>query len=273
MNLILLGSAAAEGFPGLFCDCEHCRAARAAGGRNLRLRAAALVNDDLLLDFGPDLVAASQRHGLSLAKVRAALITHFHDDHWQPDNVLYHHPWFRAQSAPTLHLYGGTRLEEDVAALCRQHGQSREEFAVEVHVVRPFERFRVGEYEVRSFAASHSEYTEPMIYAVAQDDQRLLYATDTGPLPEETWEALRGLQAHLLMMEMTMGPESHRHHLGRADFLATLARMKKEAVLAPEAKVVAFHFAHHFTPLHEQLEKELAEYGIIAGYDGLRVEI
>ena len=34
MRLFFLGTAAAEGFPGIFCKCERCREARKLGGRN-----------------------------------------------------------------------------------------------------------------------------------------------------------------------------------------------------------------------------------------------
>jgi phosphoribosyl 1,2-cyclic phosphate phosphodiesterase len=272
MNFLLLGSAAAEGYPGLFCECERCLQARAAGGKNLRFRAGALINDDLLIDFGPDLLAASHRHNLSLAKVRSVLITHFHEDHWLLDNLLYHHPWFCGKEMPALHLYGGPRLEKEVEILCDRYQQTPEDFAVRAHVVRPFERFDAGPYQISAFPAEHSPHTDPLIYAVSRESRILLYVSDTGPLADNTWEALSGLGAHLVVMELTMGPESHEGHLGKADFLAALERMKKEGVIAPAGRIIAHHFSHHHTPLHAELEAGLASHGIIAGFDGLSLE-
>ena len=37
----------------MFCRCELCEKARALGGKNIRTRSQALVNDDLLLDLPP----------------------------------------------------------------------------------------------------------------------------------------------------------------------------------------------------------------------------
>ena len=54
MRIRLLGTAAAEGWPALFCRCPHCARARAAGGRNVRTRAAANVDGVYQFDFGPD---------------------------------------------------------------------------------------------------------------------------------------------------------------------------------------------------------------------------
>ena len=50
MKLTYLGTAAAEGWPAVFCNCENCKEAARLGGRNIRTRSQALVNDDLLLD-------------------------------------------------------------------------------------------------------------------------------------------------------------------------------------------------------------------------------
>lgn len=38
MKLQYLGTAAAEGFPGMFCNCTACERARKAGGKNIRTR-------------------------------------------------------------------------------------------------------------------------------------------------------------------------------------------------------------------------------------------
>ena len=43
MKLTYLGTAAAEGWPAAFCNCDGCRAARRLGGRNIRTRSQALV--------------------------------------------------------------------------------------------------------------------------------------------------------------------------------------------------------------------------------------
>ena len=63
MILTFLGTAAAEGYPNPFCRCKNCERSRVLGGPSLRKRSSALINDDLLIDLGPDLVAASVMHG------------------------------------------------------------------------------------------------------------------------------------------------------------------------------------------------------------------
>ena len=89
MRLFFLGTAAAEGYPGIFCNCANCNEARALGGQNLRFRSALLVNDDLLIDFGPDLLASAQRFNRNLSLVTTGLVTHAHPDHFPHRELQY----------------------------------------------------------------------------------------------------------------------------------------------------------------------------------------
>ena len=77
MRLRYLGTAAAEGCPALFCTCPLCTSARQGGGRDVRTRSQALVDDTLLIDFPAD----TYHHALStpelnLPALRHLLITH-----------------------------------------------------------------------------------------------------------------------------------------------------------------------------------------------------
>ena len=49
MKIKYLGTAAAEAFPAIFCNCKYCEEARELGGKNIRTRSQSLVNDDLLI--------------------------------------------------------------------------------------------------------------------------------------------------------------------------------------------------------------------------------
>ena len=54
MEIQYLGTAAAEGLPALFCDCETCRKARNIGGKEVRTRTQSVVDGKILIDFPPD---------------------------------------------------------------------------------------------------------------------------------------------------------------------------------------------------------------------------
>ena len=54
MKLTYLGTAAAEGFPAVFCNCKYCAEARKLKGKNIRTRSQGMINDDLLIDLPAD---------------------------------------------------------------------------------------------------------------------------------------------------------------------------------------------------------------------------
>lgn len=56
MKIHILDSAAAEGFPAMFCECDTCKRARAEGGRSIRARSQAVIDNTILIDFGPDTI-------------------------------------------------------------------------------------------------------------------------------------------------------------------------------------------------------------------------
>ena len=45
MKIHILGTAAAEGFPAMFCECDTCKIARAEGGRSIRARSQAVIDE------------------------------------------------------------------------------------------------------------------------------------------------------------------------------------------------------------------------------------
>src|SRR2546426_964779 len=87
MELLLLGTAAAESWPAPFCVCAACEAARRLGARNVRTRSGALIDNQLKIDFGPDTVMQLQRHGRNLLNLKTLIFTHQHSDHFVPSEL------------------------------------------------------------------------------------------------------------------------------------------------------------------------------------------
>ena len=67
MKIKLLGTAACEGIPAMYCNCGVCMNSRKLGGKNLRARTQTLINDDLLIDFNNDTYLNGQRFGIDLS--------------------------------------------------------------------------------------------------------------------------------------------------------------------------------------------------------------
>jgi phosphoribosyl 1,2-cyclic phosphate phosphodiesterase len=88
MQLTFLGTGADSAYPLPFCVCAICQRARATGGKNIRRRSSAIVNQNLLIDLGPDSVSSLLTCGLDPSQLRYLLQTHPHHDHFDQNHLL-----------------------------------------------------------------------------------------------------------------------------------------------------------------------------------------
>jgi adenosylcobinamide kinase/adenosylcobinamide-phosphate guanylyltransferase len=97
----------------------------------------------------------------------------------------------------------------------------------------------------------------------------MLYATDTGPLPGPTVDALRGAELDLLFLEETFGDvvDHATCHLDLSTFPTELARLRAAGAVTGATDVVAVHLAHHNPPAPE-LARRLATAGARLVEDG-----
>lgn len=282
MIVTFLGTAAANGYPEAFCRCDNCERARALGGPSLRKRSAALVNDDLLIDLGPDIMTASNMHGRPLSRVRYCLQTHAHADHLDTSHFLSRSPGYGVVGAPRLHFYAspGTvqraaqLLERDCAPTSFLDREVGERLNLEIHQIEALQSFTIGRYQVTAFPANHDPAVDPLLYAIEADGRRIFYGTDTATLPEETWQGFhrRKLRFDVVILDHTYGPdEPGSDHLNAQQFIEHVARMREEDLLTGQARAFATHIAHEGNPVHPELVEFSARHGYEIAYDGLTV--
>ncbi len=280
LALTFLGTAAAQGYPDPFCACANCERARALGGPSIRHRAAAIVNDDLLLDFGPDLVASSASLGLPLTNVRYVLVTHFHSDHFDPSNLLIRSRAYGVSEPPPLAVYGSaytlrrgsTTFVRDLAGYELFTSEAARDLDLDYHPVEPFAPFDAGPYRVIAFPAAHDEGA--VVWAISRDGRTILYATDTKTLPEATWRGFRdqGLRFDVVMLDHTYGDvDDMRGHLTAREVAAHVERFRAEGLLAEGGRVFGTHISHESAPPHPELSELAGRLGYEIAYDGLRV--
>ena len=142
MKIKYFGTAAYEGVPALFCNCRVCRESKRLGGKNLRSRAQALINDELLMDFNADTVCHYLQYGFDWDKITACLITHSHCDHLYPDDIeiaadAYSH------NHGKLHFYAARSGYKTMKPFTDKTDDN-----ATVTLVEAGKRFQAGEYSV-----------------------------------------------------------------------------------------------------------------------------
>jgi adenosylcobinamide kinase / adenosylcobinamide-phosphate guanylyltransferase len=275
MRLVVLGTGSADGWPNPHCGCASCRTARGEG--SLRGQTSALLDEVLLLDCGPETPHAAQRAGLDLTRLRHVLLTHVHPDHCAPAFLLFR-SWVREgpQQAP-LDVLGPPEVVEQARLWVAPDSPVR---FVEV---RAGDRLRLEGYDVRVLAARHGAREATVLYDVSGPGGRVLYATDTGPLPEATVEAVRDAAFDVVLLEETFGDHTTHgtdaadhaadhtaDHLDLATFPEQLRRLREVGAVAPGTDVLAVHLSHRNPPAAE-LRRRLADWDARVVEDGTAV--
>ena len=276
MKIKIFGTAAAEGFPAMFCECEHCNRARKSGGRNLRTRSQALVDDTLLIDFGPDTLSHTLYGGLDLTKVTDLLITHNHCDHLLTNDFENRKDGYcQIKNKKPLNIYATTPAIEKIGELCSADKKISE--ALILNEVTPFNKYKIGRYTVYPLKADHDPQTAPVFYLISNGEKNLLYATDTGRFPKETVDFLRDLKikTDIIFIDCTaiLLTGWSKSHMGLDTNILQIEELKQIGVVDNNTKVVLHHFSHNGGATYDELVPIAARYGFLVSFDGMIMEV
>lgn len=269
MEILFLGTAAAEGWPGLFCQCEYCQEARTLGGKNIRTRSSVQIDGKYKFDFPPDTYHHVLTHGLCLADIRHLIITHCHEDHFYRDDLAMRgEPFAHFIDDQGLDVYGDRWVRE------MMDWEKLGTAGIRFHEVEAGSGYQVGEAELFPFKANHFERKGAHIYVFRKDGQSLLYGNDSGFFFQEVWEDLRRFCLDAVLLDCTHGADDNwDNHMGIPAVIKTREQMLREGIASEETVFVATHFSHNGGLLHEELEARLNPHGFLVAYDGMRLAL
>lgn len=278
MKLKYFGTAAAEGMPALFCYCEHCERAKKAGGKNIRTRSQALINDDLLIDLPPDTYMHVLDYGLDLRSIEHILITHSHEDHLYPLELTNIRLPFahRLPDAGPVNVYASPCSSAEVFCGAVK-GQVLDDKHLKIKTVKAFEPFKVKNYSIIPLTANHDYSIDSLIYIISDGEKTMLYGNDTGWFPEETWAFLKnsGVRFDYVSLDCTCTGDTVERPNGHMNLVACKAT--KEEMLkigcADEKTVFCLHhFSHNGGYTYEELVPIAEKMGFLVSYDTMEVE-
>lgn len=277
MKITYLGTGAAEGIPALFCNCGFCKQARQNGW--VRSRAQTLIDGDLSIDFPPDSFYHASVLGADLSAVKYLLVTHSHMDHFYAhDFVLRGYKYAYGMSSPTLDIYGNAEVGEVFSeCTCRELRSDIAE-KVRVHTLGAFEEVRFGDYRVHTLKAKHSS-KDPLLYLIEKNGKCVLHLTDTGVIPGENYSYLAKTvrkSIGLITFDCTFlfgETQESARHMGLSENMRTLARLEEMGIADKNTVKVITHFSHNCAPAPGALKRAEEEYGVIAAFDGMTLEL
>lgn len=278
MKIIFLGTAAAEGFPALWCECDTCKMALERGERDLRRRCSYLIDDDTMIDFGPDIYWQMQEFHIDWSCLKRVIITHNHGDHLSPMEFLWRDSAMFSKVTNELTVIGSKRIFSRILSFAAEDSGI---YNLATLKIRPLE-IACGEavddrdMKITALKADHAPGKEAQVFLLEKTGKRIFIATDTGMLPEESWKLLKGIKLDLVILDATMGIKN-RHwrngHLGVETAVEFRDKLDTLGCLTGVTQVYATHFSHNGGNLHEDLEAFFEPRHIKVANDGLTVTV
>lgn len=274
MELLLQGTAAAEGWPAPFCDCLHCEEARRRGGPNIRSRSGALIDKDFKIDFSADTLLQMQQCGHSLSHLQTLVFTHQHSDHIAANELHWACPPYTGTppQAP-IAVYGNAQ----VLALMQEklNAVPKLQQVFDLHLLLPLQAVvtPTGD-EILPLPADHVEGA--FVLRITRGDKTIFYGHDSGLYPEETLDALgKRTPLDVALLDCTSGgiKTGNRGHMGVDGVLQMVDELRRRGAVTDATQIIATHFSHNGGLLHEELIQTFLPHRIKVAYDGMRVQI
>lgn len=272
MEAIILGTAAAEGIPALFCGCDACQSARAAGGKDIRARQSLFLPPDIVIDLGPDCLYAVHRFGLDWSGLSIVLYTHSHADHCLPQELEYVRPVFaNHRKANGIDVYGNDAVRATIQTTLGEHADVR------LHPAPAFMPIQLPNATAIPIPSHHkADGEETLNYIVTREGKTLLCAWDTGSYDDETWEFLKTVRLDGMLVECTFGVNKRDpmwpYHLDLPSAVAMRDRLRAQGTLVESAPGIITHFSHNGVLPHEAFQDLAGTFGLQVAYDGMRMK-
>lgn len=277
MKLQYLGTAAYEGIPAIFCECDNCVNARKMGGKNIRTRSQALLDDRLLIDLPADTYAHFLKYQVPLHKISACLITHSHTDHLYTGDFEARKDGFsHIKNGKPFTVYGGKAVyEKSSDAILRSRVSFND---LRAFLVNPFVPFDADGYKVTALNATHDPNSSPYVYLIEKDGKAMLYSHDTSSYPQDSWDYLRdcGVKIDLVSLDCTHCETEYNPWPGHMN-LWQCADMREElnriGVCNADTKFVLNHFTHNAKHcLYDEFITAAQKENFVVSYDGMVIE-
>lgn len=280
MKITMLGTGAI-GYPLTFCNCENCQNARIYGGKSLRKRSSILINDDLIIDIGPDVQSAMMMYHKDMGKVKYILQTHIHTDHYDEGLLISRIPYMKMKNHPLLEIVAyptclsimSDRISNfESADLISEEGSKK--LNIHSNAIDYGEKIVLGNYEIKAIYTDHDKKHGSVLYVVKENDKCLFYATDTPALTDVSLEQLKEFKLDCIIMDHTFGNVEYSFsHLNEFLFIEQLNKLKKMGIITEKTLIYGTHISHDGMSYHELAEKRANQNGYSIAYDGMELNL
>ena len=276
MKFQYLGTAAAEAIPAIFCTCPNCVRSREIGGRAIRTRSQAIIDDTLLIDLPCDTYFHFITHNVDPLKLTACLITHTHSDHLYPKELLNLTPTTaKVPEGYHIRFCGsdkvGEAIEPQLTSIAKYGRTSFTE-------LKAFEPAVIGKYTVTPLPAIHDPNSGPFFYMISDGEKTVLYAHDTHYFHDDVWAYFEKTKPHfdLVSLDCTNAclPLTYIGHMGLPENVQVRDRMLEMGLADENTKFICNHYSHNGTHVvYDDFVPIAGKEGLLVSYDGMTVHL
>ncbi len=262
----------------MFCNCAFCNSVREAGLSEMRTRSQVLIDDDLSIDFPPEAYYHAQRDKINLSALRYILVTHSHMDHFYAHDFILRGYKYATLQEDVLNIYGNAEVAKVFAECTAREMKSIVAPHVKMNVIRPFTELTLGHYRILAIPAEHSKSEDALLFYVEKNGKGYLHLYDTGNLSAQAVSFLKDNNAFadVVAYDCTFGNGSGNlsaRHMGIDDVVKVREALLNAGVAHKNTRSVITHFSHNCNPTAQNLAELEKNYGVVAAYDGMIVEI
>lgn len=280
MKITFLGTAAI-GYPLSFCNCDNCQKAKLHRGKSLRKRASLLINDELIIDLGPEVQTAMMMYEKDMGKVKYLLQTHPHLDHYNEENLISRIPYMAMKNQHILDIVAHPICLQNMsdrisryenADLLSEEGKKK--LLVNPIPVESGNKINLGDYQVKAIRSTHDEKHGSLLFVVSFNNKHLFYATDTKELTEDALNDLSEYKLDMVILDHTFGYTDYSFsHLNIPLFIKQIEKLKELNIIDENTKIYGTHISHDGLSYHEEIEEDAMRNGYHIAYDGLEIEV
>lgn len=243
MKILFLGTGAADSMGKEISGKEN---------HDLRRCASALIDGKILIDCGPFTLSALSEAGVNFSEITDLIITHEHGDHYDITSVKV--------------------LEENGVRVWAQKGSERIESFKKMEYLK---EYSIGGLKVTSLPANHE--ASPQHLFIEENGKTLFYGLDGAWFLGDTVRFLENKEIDLFVFDATCGDYEGDYRIGEHNSIPMIKLMvpslKTLKAINDNTKLVLSYMATCLHKSAEETEKMAEDYGLIAAYDFMEMEI
>ncbi len=205
--------------------------------KEFRYFSAAIIDDKLLIDCGPQIIEAMEKYGTEPASVKYIINTHKHSDHYSEESI-----------------------------------KSLADFGAEYTELSAGETIKIDKYTICCYKGNHGTANETVHFIISDSKHSCFYGLDGAWL---LYDEIIGIKQHkpdLAVIDGTIGFVDGDYRIFEHNNLNMVIEIKKSL----SDYVKQFCISHMAYTLHtgqKELEDSLKKENIIVAYDGLEINL